>query len=104
MSNTGYDAPDNSRPSRTALPESQRRGGKAASRKRKRAAASRQPLAARERDLQLLKKIVDNMPDIREDRVAAAQHALQAGTLELRGEVLAEKLLRDLLLKPPPEA
>jgi hypothetical protein len=29
---------------------------------------------------------------------------LQAGRLELRGEELAEKLLRELLHNPPPEA
>ena len=36
-------------------------------------------------------------PEIREDRVAAAKLALQNNTLMLEGEALAEKLLEDPL-------
>ena len=83
MSNTGYEAPDNPRQSPSVLPEEQGRPRKTARRRGKR---------------------TDEVPEIREDRVAAAKQALQAGVLELRGEELAEKLLRELLHKPTPEA
>jgi anti-sigma28 factor (negative regulator of flagellin synthesis) len=55
-------------------------------------------------DVQHLRNIVDEAPEIRNDRVAAAKQALQAGTLELRGEELAGKLLRDFLHKLSSEA
>jgi anti-sigma28 factor (negative regulator of flagellin synthesis) len=61
-------------------------------------------LSTRTRNIQQLRKIVDEAPEIREDRVAAAKQALQAGVLELRGKELAEKLLREILHKPSPEA
>jgi flagellar biosynthesis anti-sigma factor FlgM len=104
MSNRGYEAPDNPGPSRPVLPENQRRGRKISSRKGKRLGTRRKILSRREQDMQQLKNIIDQAPDIREDRVAAAKQALQAGTLELRGEKLAEKLLRDFLHKGSPEA
>ena len=51
----------------------------------------------RDRAIQRAKQIVEETPEIREDRVAAAKRALQAGTLNLHGEELAEKLLHDPL-------
>jgi flagellar biosynthesis anti-sigma factor FlgM len=64
----------------------------------------RKTVSTRARHIQQLRKIVDAAPEIREDRVAAIKQALQAGLLELRGEELAEKLLREMLHTPPPEA
>jgi hypothetical protein len=61
-------------------------------------------LSTRARTIEQLRKIVDDAPDIRADRVAAARQALQAAVLELRGEELAEKLLREMLPKLTPEA
>jgi len=54
----------------------------------------------RDRDIQRAKQIIEETPEIREERVAAAKRALQAGTLNLRGEELAEKLLHDPLHAP----
>ena len=104
MSNTGYEAPDNSRQSPSVPPEDQGRPRKTARRRGKRTGVSRKTLSTQARQIQQLRKIVDEVPEIREDRVAAAKQALQAGVLELRGEELAEKLLRELLHKPTPEA
>jgi flagellar biosynthesis anti-sigma factor FlgM len=104
MSNSGYEVPDNPGPSRPVLPENQRRGRKISSRKGKRLGTKRKILSRREQDMQQLKNIIAQAPDVREDRVAAAKRALQAGTLELRGEELAEKLLRDFLRTGSPEA
>ncbi len=49
------------------------------------------------RDFYTAKKIVQETPEIREDRVAAAKLALQNNALMLEGEALAEKLLEDPL-------
>jgi anti-sigma28 factor (negative regulator of flagellin synthesis) len=54
----------------------------------------------RDRAIQRAKQIVEETPEIREERVAAAKRALQAGTLNLHGEELAEKLLHDPLHIP----
>jgi hypothetical protein len=51
----------------------------------------------RDRDIQRAKQIIENTPEIREGRVAAAKCALRAGMLNLHGEDLAEKLLHDPL-------
>jgi anti-sigma28 factor (negative regulator of flagellin synthesis) len=104
MSNTGYEAPDNPRQSPSILPEEQGRSRKISRRRGKRTGISRKTLSTRTRKIQQLRKIVDEVPEIREDRVVAAKQALQAGVLELRGEELAEKLLREILHKPNPEA
>jgi anti-sigma28 factor (negative regulator of flagellin synthesis) len=50
------------------------------------------------------RQVIEETPDIREERVAAAKRALQAGELTLRGEELAEKLLCDPLHNPDLEA
>jgi flagellar biosynthesis anti-sigma factor FlgM len=104
MSNTGYEAPDNPGPSPSVSPEERGRPRKASRRQGKRASVGRKTLSTRARHIQQLRKIIDEAPDIRADRVAAVKQALQAGRLELRGEELAEKLLRELLHNPPPEA
>lgn len=58
----------------------------------------------RDRDIQRARQVVEETPEIREERVAAAKCALQAGKLNLRGEELAEKLLCDPLHNPDVEA
>jgi flagellar biosynthesis anti-sigma factor FlgM len=97
MSNTGYEVPDNPGPSPSVAPEEQGRPRKTARRRGKRPGVGRKTVSSRARHIQQLRKIVDEAPEIRADRVAAVKQALQAGGLELRGEELAEKLLRDLL-------
>ena len=93
MSNSGYEAPDKPGPSHPVLPENQRRGRKIVAAMGKRLGTRRKTLSRREQDMQQLQNLIDQAPDIREDRVAAAKQALQAGTLELRGEELAERVL-----------
>jgi flagellar biosynthesis anti-sigma factor FlgM len=48
----------------------------------------------RERAIQRALDIVQETPDLREDRVQAARRALANGTLPLDGATLAEKLLQ----------
>lgn len=43
-----------------------------------------------------MRQVVDQAPDIRADRVAAARLALKNGTLPLSGAALAEAMLRTL--------
>jgi hypothetical protein len=43
--------------------------------------------------LSYARKVVCNTPDVRKERVASAKRALRNGTLLLKGEDLAEKLL-----------
>jgi hypothetical protein len=54
-------------------------------------------MSDRDLAIQRVRKFVEEAPEIREDRVAAAKHALQARRLNLRGTDLAEKLLGDIL-------
>ena len=58
----------------------------------------------RDRDIQRAKQVVEETPEIREERVAAAKRALKAGKLNLQGADLAEKLLSDPLHNPTPGA
>jgi anti-sigma28 factor (negative regulator of flagellin synthesis) len=51
----------------------------------------------RDREIQRARQVIEETPDVREERVAAAKLALQAGELNVRGEDLAEKLLADPL-------
>jgi anti-sigma28 factor (negative regulator of flagellin synthesis) len=60
--------------------------------------------SSRDQDIQRAKQIVERTPEIRMDRVAAVKRALLAGTLNLRGVDLAEKLLQDILYYVEPEA
>jgi anti-sigma28 factor (negative regulator of flagellin synthesis) len=51
----------------------------------------------RHRDITYTQDLVRDTPDIRKERVAAAKRALHSGTLKLKGEELADKLLDDPL-------
>lgn len=53
--------------------------------------------SARARDIQRIKEILAEVPDIRQDKVEAAREALASGTLNLRGKDLAEKIITDSL-------
>lgn len=63
---------------------------------------SQAPLS-REQEMQRVRQVVEEAPDIREDRIAAARQALKQGKLNLRGADLAERLLRDELHRADPE-
>ena len=58
-------------------------------------AAAPSPPGSRERDIQHAQRLVDQTPDIREDRVAAAKQALRSGRLCLSASKLAERLFAD---------
>ncbi len=47
------------------------------------------------REIERVKKAVEEATDIREERVAAMKLALKKGKLQLNGDELAEKLLAD---------
>jgi negative regulator of flagellin synthesis FlgM len=46
-------------------------------------------------DIQRAREAAQDAPDVRMDKVEAARRALQSGNLNLNGQDLAEKLLRD---------
>ena len=48
-------------------------------------------------DIQYIQDMVNAVPDIREERVAAAKEVLARGILPLRGIDLADKVLRNML-------
>jgi anti-sigma28 factor (negative regulator of flagellin synthesis) len=50
---------------------------------------------AHDYDLQLARKIAQDAPDVREDRIAAAKQALRNGTLMLDADTLATQMLTD---------
>jgi len=56
--------------------------------------ADKDKSSQRERVIQRALEIVQEAPDLREDRVQAARRALANGTLPLDGATLAEKLLQ----------
>ncbi len=53
--------------------------------------------SARAKDIQRIKEILAEVPDVRQDKVEAAREALVSGTLNLRGKDLAEKIITDSL-------
>lgn len=53
-------------------------------------------LSARVRDIQRIQEVVQQTPEMREDRIAEAKTALQSGTLSLGGAELTPKLLATL--------
>lgn len=50
---------------------------------------------ARDYELQLTRKIVQDAPDVRDDRIAAAKRALRDGALMLDADALAAQILTD---------
>lgn len=54
-------------------------------------------------DIHLVRKIVHEAPEVREDRIAAVKRALQQGTLRLDASTLADRILADPLLRDDEE-
>ena len=48
-------------------------------------------------DLCMARKLAQEAPEVRHERITAAKHALQQGTLMLEADRLAERLLEDPL-------
>jgi flagellar biosynthesis anti-sigma factor FlgM len=59
--------------------------------------SDRVELSSQARDIQRAREVAQGAPEIRADKVEAAQHALQSGSLNLNGQDLADKLLQDAL-------
>jgi anti-sigma28 factor (negative regulator of flagellin synthesis) len=54
-------------------------------------------------DRHLVRKIVHEAPEVREDRITAVKRALQQGTLRLDASTLADRILADPLLRDDEE-
>jgi len=59
------------------------------------AASDRVELSSQARDIQRAREVAQGAPEVRADKVEAARRALQSGKLNLKGQDLAEKLLKD---------
>lgn len=55
-------------------------------------------LSSNVKDLQYIKKAVDELPDVREDKVLDLKKQIQEGTYNVNGEKIAEKMLGESLL------
>ncbi|RMF90856.1 MAG: flagellar biosynthesis anti-sigma factor FlgM [Nitrospinota bacterium] len=53
--------------------------------------------SARARDIQRIKEVLAQTPEVRQDRIEAARKALESGTLNLQGKDLAERIILDTL-------
>ena len=60
-------------------------------------ASDKVELSSQARDIQRAREVAQGAPEIRADKVEAARRALKSGKLNLKGEDLAEKLLKDIL-------
>ena len=58
--------------------------------------SDRVELSSQARDIQRAREVAQGAPEIRAEKVEAAQHALQSGSLNLNGQDLADKLLQDV--------
>ena len=54
-------------------------------------------LSSQARDIQRAREVAQDAPEVRADKVEAAQRALQSGNLNLNGQDLADKLLQNAL-------
>jgi flagellar biosynthesis anti-sigma factor FlgM len=61
------------------------------------AASDKVDLSSQARDIQRAREVAQGAPEVRADKVEAARRALQSGKLNLKGQDLAEKLLKDIL-------
>lgn len=52
-------------------------------------------LSSQARDIQRAREVAQSAPEIRDDKVEAARRAVQSGNLNLQGQDLADKLLKD---------
>ncbi len=55
-------------------------------------------LSSNVKDLQYIKKAVDELPDVREDKVLDLKKQINEGTYNVNGEKLAEKMLGESML------
>jgi negative regulator of flagellin synthesis FlgM len=55
-------------------------------------------LSSRGREIQEAMQLLESVPDVREDKVALLKEQIGAGTYEVEGEKIAEKMLRESLL------
>jgi negative regulator of flagellin synthesis FlgM len=59
------------------------------------AASDKVELSSQARDIQRAREVAQSAPEIRDDKVEAARRAVQSGNLNLQGQDLADKLLKD---------
>ena len=55
-------------------------------------------LSSNVKDLQYIKKAVDDLPDVREDKVLDLKKQINEGTYNVNGEKIAEKMLGESML------
>lgn len=55
-------------------------------------------LSPRGREIQEAMQILKSVPDVREEKVALLKQQIEAGTYEVEGEKIAEKMLEESLL------
>ena len=58
-------------------------------------ASDKVELSSQARDIQRAREVAQGAPEVRADKVEAARRAVQSGNLNLQGQDLAEKLLKD---------
>jgi negative regulator of flagellin synthesis FlgM len=63
------------------------------------AASDKVELSSQAHDIQRAREVAQDAPEVRMDKVEAARRALQSGNLNLNGQDLAEKLLKDARTK-----
>ena len=76
--------------SRTKAPEDKENSNEVA-------ASDKVELSSQARDIQRAREVAQGAPEVRADKVEAARRALQSGKLNLKGQDLAEKILKDTL-------
>lgn len=59
------------------------------------AASDQVELSSQARDIERAREVAQDAPEVRMDKVEAARRALQSGNLNLNGQDLAEKLLKN---------
>jgi negative regulator of flagellin synthesis FlgM len=50
---------------------------------------------AREKDVEKVRKILDKVPDVREEKVVALKGAIEEGTYKVNGEKIAQKMIKE---------
>jgi len=60
-------------------------------------AADKVELSSQARDIQRAREVAQGAPEVRADKVEEARRALHSGKLNLKGQDLAEKIVKDSL-------
>ncbi len=55
-------------------------------------------ISSRAKEVASIKARVDAVPDVRTDRVEELRAGIEAGTYNIRGEMVAEKMIRETLI------